>query len=409
MPSAPSAGPPSADHAHDHGDRDSHDHEGHAHDHSAHSHEPDPRVPPPPLSHGGLEHGPRGEFTPGEAKQARRLFMVLVLIAAFFAVELAGALAAHSVVLQADALHLLMDVVALAMSLVAMRIAVRRPTPRFTFGMRRAEPVAAIFNATLVLGATAQIVREAVAELGGTESPEAGIMLLVAIAALFVNGLSAWLLHGAMHVDHAGHPHPHEHSHASHSHAHSHDHSHDHAHAHGAKADTALHPAAKAAKAHGHALNLRGAWLHLVGDILGSVAALVAALVIRFGGPSSVDPIASFLVAGILVAGAYRLIRDATLVLLEAAPMHLPVGAVREVILAYPGVIQVHDLHVWTLGAGHDAITAHVYATDAAIARPLSRKLREAFQTEYVTVQVEVTDEACGAPERTTASQNAPV
>jgi cobalt-zinc-cadmium efflux system protein len=71
---------------------------------------------------------------------------------------------------------------------------------------------------------------------------------------------------------------------------------------------------------------------------------------------------------------------------------------VREVILAFPGVQEVHDLHVWTLGAGHDAITAHVRAKDPAIARTLSRKLREAFETEYVTVQVEVTDEACGAP-----------
>src|SRR5207244_1737377 len=128
--------------------------------------------------------------------------------------------------------------------------------------------------------------------------------------------------------------------------------------------DDQRHPATKAAKAHGHALNLRGAWLHLLGDVLGSVAALVAAIIIRFGGPASVDPIASFLVAAILVAGAYRLIRDASIVLLEAAPVHLPVGAVREVILAFPGVQDVHDLHVWTLGAGHDAITAHVHAKD---------------------------------------------
>src|SRR5262249_9000268 len=158
------------------------------------------------------------------------------------------------------------------------------------------------------------------------------------------------------------------------------------------------HPAARAAKAHGHALNLRGAWLHLLGDVLGSVAALVAAIVLRLGGPSAVDPIARFLVAGILIAGAYRLLRDAARVLLYAAAVHLPVGAVREVILAFPGVQDVHDLHVWTLGAGHDAITAHVRARDPAIARTLSRKLRESFETEYVTVQVEVTDENCGAP-----------
>jgi cation diffusion facilitator family transporter len=279
--------------------------------------------------------------------------MVLLLIAAFFVLELIGAIAARSVVLQADALHLLMDVLALSMSLLAMRVAVRRPTPRFTFGMRRAEPVAAIFNSVLVLGATAEIVSEGLAELHGSNEPQPGIMLFVAGGALLVNGLSAWLLHGAMH-DHHGH-------------------------------------------AHGHAMNLRGAWLHLIGDALGSIAALVAAIVIKLHGPKSVDAYASFVVAAILVAAAARLLRDATLVILEAAPIHLPVGAVREVILAFPGIAEVHDLHVWTLGAGHDAITAHVRAasTDPTIARRLSRKLREEFKTEYVTVQVESKEEEC--------------
>ena len=92
--------------------------------------------------------------------------------------------------------------------------------------------------------------------------------------------------------------------------------------------------------------------------------------------------------------------RDAVLVLLEAAPQHLPVGAVREVVLAFEGVAEVHDLHVWTLGAGHDAITVHVHAThpDATLCRRLSTHLRTKFETEYVTVQVEGTGEQCGAP-----------
>ena len=109
------------------------------------------------------------------------------------------------------------------------------------------------------------------------------------------------------------------------------------------------------------------------------------------------DAFASFVVAAILVGAVVRLIRDASLVLLEAAPVHLPVGAVREVILAFPGITAVHDLHVWTLGAGHDAITTHVRAstTDATIARRLSKELRETFETEYVTVQVESAEEEC--------------
>jgi cobalt-zinc-cadmium efflux system protein len=336
------------------------------------------------------EHAPipssavHGSFTPGEARQARRLATVLGLVGAFFVLELAGAIVADSVVLQADALHLLMDVLALAVSLFAMRLAVRRPTPRFTYGLRRAEPVAAIFSALLVLATTVGIVIEGIAALHEKVPPRATIMLAVATMALFVNGASAWLLHDAI-----GHPHEHGHDpdnpddHHHHDHGGHHDH-HHHGHHHGK----------------GHALNLRGAWLHLIGDTLGALAALVAALVIRFGGPASADPIASFIVAAILLVGSVRLLRDATLVLLEAAPRHLPIGTIREIVASFPGVAAVHDLHVWTLGAGHDAVTVHVktQSTDPTLGQKLAEKIRSALSVEYVTVQVEAPGEPCGAP-----------
>jgi cobalt-zinc-cadmium efflux system protein len=350
---------------HDHDRAHGHDHD-HAHDHEG-GHGAHPHDDHAPGS------SPGGKFTAGEARQAKRLLIVLVTVAIFFVGELAGAIAARSEVLKVDALHLLMDVFALAMSLVAMRVAVRRPTARFTFGMRRAEPVAAMFNAGLVIVATVGIVREGIQELlYGASHPNAGIMLYVAMAALVVNGLSAWLLHGAIHQGH-------DHDQASHD---------GHEHGHGSHG-------------HGHAMNLRGVWLHLLGDTLGSLAALIAAIVIHFEGPVSIDPIASFLVAAILLFGAFRLIRDATLVLLEAAPLHLPVGAVRQVVGAFPGVLEVHDLHVWTLGAGHDAITVHVRAdvnADATLARRISDTVRAKFHVEYVTVQVESESEACDAP-----------
>jgi cation diffusion facilitator family transporter len=314
----------------------------------------------------GHGHGHVG-FTPGEARQARRLGLVLALVGGFFVLELAGAVVAESVVLQADALHLLMDVFALGVSLLAMRLAVRRPTPRFTYGLRRAEPVAAIFSAVLVLATTVGIVVEAIGALHERIPPKAGVMLVVALAALVVNGLSAWLLHDVL-----GH---------SHGHAADPDNPDDDPHdAHGEQPG-------------GHALNLRGAWLHLLGDTLGALAALAAALVIRIGGGKLAwaDPIASFVVAAILLVGSLRLLRDATLVLLEAAPPHLSVAAIREVILAFPGVEAIHDLHVWTLGAGHDAVTAHVVtrSSDAALARRLSARIRAVLGVEYVTVQTE--------------------
>lgn len=307
-----------------------------------------------------------------ERRQARRLFIVLVVIALFFGVELAGAKAANSDVLEADAYHLLMDVFALGISLAAIRVASSHPSDRYTFGLRRAEPMAALVNGVLVLAVCAELVRDAVDHLRHPEMPKAGLMLIVSIGALFVNGISAWVLHGAMHT-HGGHDHGHAHGHHPH-----HDEGEGHAHAQGAH------------------LNLRGAWLHLIGDALGSVAALVASLVIRFGGTPLVDPIASLVVVAILLIGAIRLLRDAGTVLLDAAPKHLPVEKVRKVLLAVPGVKEIHALHVWTLGTGHDAVSAHLVVDDAHFdaGSKAAAKLRHSLKVEYVTVQVE----RAGAP-----------
>ncbi len=325
-----------------------------------------------------------GAFTAGEAKQARRLRMVLGLVGGFFVLELAGALMAKSVVLQADALHLLMDVLALSMSLFAMKLAVRRPTVRFTYGLRRAEPVAAIFSGGLVLATTGGIVFEGVHALSEHSPPQAGVMLVVASLALVVNSVSAWLLHDSL-----GH---------AHDHGHAHDPDNPDDHAHGPHAGPHANEA-HGGKSQGHALNVRGAWLHLLGDALGAVAALVAAIVIRFGGPPSADPIASFVVAAILLTGAVRLLRDASLVLLEASPPHLPVETIRAMIAGHPGVLAIHDLHVWTLGAGHDAVTAHVRtdSRDPMFGCQLSAAIRGKLAIEYVTVQVEVGGAQCGA------------
>lgn len=307
-----------------------------------------------------------------ERRQARRLLIVLVVIALFFGVELAGAKAANSDVLEADAYHLLMDVFALGISLAAMRVAAAHPSDRYTYGLRRAEPMAALVNGALVLGVCAELVRDAVDHLRHPEMPKAGLMLMVSIGALVVNGISAWVLHGAMHT-HGGHGHDHH----GHGHGHAHHHHDDegegHAHNQGAH------------------LNLRGAWLHLIGDALGSVAALVASLVIRFGGTPLVDPIASLIVVAILLIGAFRLLRDAGAVLLDAAPKHLPVEKVKKMLLDIEGVKEIHALHVWSLGTGHDAVTAHLIVDDKHldIGAKASRKIRHSLKVEYVTVQIE--------------------
>jgi cobalt-zinc-cadmium efflux system protein len=356
------------EHGHEHEHEHEHGHHGHAdgHGHAARSVKPGP--------HDRAESDAATAAT--ERRQARRLLLVLFVIAAFFVVELLGAKAARSDVLEADAYHLLMDVFALAISLGAMRLATRRPSARFTFGLRRVEPLAALVNGVLVFGVVIELVRDSLQHLADPTMPRSNIMLIVATAALVVNGFSAWILHGAMH-GHAGH------SHAGHSHA-------------PARAPAPA-PAPSDedeghhADAHAHHLNLRGAWLHLLGDALGSFAAFIAGVAIKYGASPIVDPLASFLVVAILVIGALRLVRDAGLVLLDAAPPRLPVARVRKVVLAHPGVLQVHALHVWSLGTGHDAVTVHVTAdgVDPDLGTRLGDVLRTKFEAEYVTVQVE--------------------
>jgi len=302
----------------------------------------------------GEEHGAHGEKAAAvetsattERRQSTRLVIVLVLVGAFFFVELAGARIARSDVLEADAFHLLMDVFAIAISLVAMRVASRKPNARFTFGLRRAEPLAALANGVLVLGVALELVRDGIEHLSQTSEPRSGVMLIVASAALVMNGINAWLLHGVL----------------GHGHAHAHDHHHEHeGHAH---------------EGHGHDHD--------------PFAAFVAGLAIRLGAPPIVDPLASFVVVAILVVGALRLLRDAGLVLLEAAPKHLSVAKIEAALASIDGVTRVSALHVWSLGTGHDAITAHVRASskDPELGSKAAALLRQRFTVEYVTVQVE--------------------
>jgi len=202
-------------------------------------------------------------------------------------------------------------------------------------------------------------------------------MLYIAAIGLAVNGVSAWLIHGAIGAHHEAlgkKPHVVE------SEPPCEDLSHRHIAQHAQR------------NGHGHFVNLRAAWLHLFGDALGSLAALVAAVSIRLGASPKIDPIASFVVAAVLVYGGIRLLRDAVLTLLESSPAHLSVDDVRAVILATRGVVRLHDLHVWSLGEGHDVVTAHVSTghPDATLAERVAEGLRRRFGVEYVTIQVEV-------------------
>lgn len=239
--------------------------------------------------------------------QAGRLKWVLGLTAAFMVAEVVGGVVAGSLALLADAGHMLTDVGALGLSLFAMRMAQRPANAEKTYGYVRLEILAALVNGAALVAITGLIVHEAWARLQAPTHVRGGVMLVIAVVGMVVNTVGALLLHG---------------------------------HAHGN-------------------LNLRGAYLHVLGDLLGSVGAIVAGLVILLTGWTPADPIVSLVIALLILHSAWKLVREATEVLLEAAPAHMDVGDVVEELRSIRGLDQVHDVHVWTLTSGFVALSGH--------------------------------------------------
>ena len=331
------------------------------------------------------------------ARQRRLLIAVLVLTGTFCVTELVLGFVARSEVLKADALHLFTDAMALVLSLAAMWLSERSATAEFPFGWSRAEPLAAMSNALFLLGGTAAIVKSSFGTLFGHEAdhdhhgPAVGLMAIVAVAALIVNGISALLLHrgiGHGHHGHAHHGHDHHghdhHAHGDHGHddhAHGDDCAHDHAHDHA--------PKEPQERAHDHSLNLRGAWLHVMGDLLGGLVALGTAGAVHLGAPAIVDPLAGLAIAAFLVFGALRLARDAGRVLLMGAPSAIPVARVREVVGAVEGVEVVETVHSWSLGAGRYAVALKLKGKVDGVAKRVEEAVRRSFDVAHVWVHVE--------------------
>jgi len=278
----------------------------------------------------------------------RALGWALGLTVAILLVEGIGGWIANSLALLADAGHVLTDAGALALSLFVAWLA-RQPGPQSkTYGYLRWEILAALINGATLLLISAWIVVEAVMRFRNPEPVAGGTMLVVAILGLVVNGISAWLLHG---VREGG-------------------------------------------------LNVRGAYLHVLGDLLASAGTVVAALVIRATGWYAADPIVSLLTTLLIVSGAWRLVRESVDVLLEAAPAHIALDEVRSRLEAIPGVTSVHDLHVWTLTSGMVAMSAHAIVpqpenNEGVLARALTEL--KAMGIQHSTMQLECREMAeCG-------------
>jgi len=259
-------------------------------------------------------------------------------------VEVAGGFAFGSLALLADATHMVSDVIGLSIAYAALRIAQRPPTERHTFGFGRTEVLVAQGNALLLFASSVVVILEAVRRLETPQSIDAVGVLVVGGAGLLVNLGSATVV---------------------------------------------------ARHAHG-SLNLRGAFWHLLADALGSVAVIVAGAGAALFGADRLDPIASLLIALLVMAGAWKLLRDATRVLLESVPAGLETAAVQDALCAEPGVEAVHHLHLWTSGSEHAALSAHVVLGetqslhDAQLrAEELKRMLVDRFGIAHATLEVE--------------------
>ena len=287
------------------------------------------------------DHGHDHAHAPRSAAQRRRLVAALILAALFMAAEAIGGYLSNSLALWADAGHMLSDAAALGLSLFAVWIAGQPPGQQRTFGYHRAEILAALVNGATLIAISVAILYEAWARLAQPPEIQSNLMLGIAVGGLLVNGAMLWILHGGRH----------------------------------------------------DSLNLRGAWLHVLGDTLGSVGVIAAAVCLRVWGWPWIDPVASALIAVLIVYSSWRLVQEALSVLMEVAPASIPVQAVRDCLLATPGVRGVHCLHVWRIASGIDSLSAHVVVEagrngDAHL-RQLHQVLQERFDVGHITLQLE--------------------
>jgi cobalt-zinc-cadmium efflux system protein len=275
------------------------------------------------------------------ARSRPLLVTTLALTAAFLVVELIAALWTGSLALLADAGHMFADVGGLGLALFASWVASRPPTPAKTYGYYRAEILAAVVNALVLFVVAGGILVEAYQRVRTPAEVLGGPMLAVAFVGLVVNGVCAWLLH---------------------------------------------HDAAAS-------LNVRAAYLEVLSDAVSSVAVIVAAAVVLTTGWTVADPLASGAIALFIVPRTWRLLRQAVNILLEGTPAHLELGEIEEAITRVSGVRRVHDLHVWTLTSGREAMSAHVVVGDVResdrLLEELHAVLHSRFGIDHTTIQLE--------------------
>lgn len=310
----------------------------HAHDHPPHG---------PHDAHGGHHHGASHHHVHREGSK-KALLTVFILTSIYMITEAVGGILTNSLALLADAGHMFTDAAALGLSFAAMWLASRPPTPAKSFGYYRFEILATLINGVSLFVVAGGIFWEAVQRFGSVPEVDSVPMLIIATGGLFINLVGAAVLHGS-------------------------------------------------AK---DSLNVKGALAHVLGDALGSVAAIVAGLLMWRFGWYLADPIVSALVGLLILRSAWGLVSMSVDILIQATPLHIDPTKVTATILECPGVRSVHDLHIWTVTSGMFSLTCHVVVDDVEASQDVLCRLRdslhEEFHIDHATIQVETADlDAC--------------
>jgi cobalt-zinc-cadmium efflux system protein len=271
----------------------------------------------------------------------RRLAIALALILAFMVAEVVAGLLADSLALLSDAAHMLTDAASLALALVAARLAARPPSGRFTFGLGRAEVLSAQVNGAMLLVLAGVLAIEAVQRFSSPPDVDGAVVLVVGLLGAVVNVAAAWQL----------------------------------------------------ARAERRSLNVEGARAHVLTDLYASLGAALSGAIILLTGFTEADPIAALLVSALMLHSGWGLVRDSVAVLLEGSPGDVRTEDVGQALAGAPGIVEVHDLHVWEVTTGFPAIAAHVLVRPGddchARRRELELLLKQRFGIEHSTLQVD--------------------
>ncbi|WML46019.1 cation diffusion facilitator family transporter [Neobacillus sp. PS3-40] len=304
----------------------------------------------------GHHHGHSHDHHHGHSHTGNKkaLLSSFILIAVFMIVEVVGGLFTNSLALLSDAGHMLSDAASLGLSFFALKLGEREVSQDKTFGYKRFEIIAAGLNGITLVVVSIYIFYEAFQRLFAPPEVQSQGMLVISVIGFIVNIIAAWMLMK------------------------------------GDKDDN---------------LNIRSAFLHVLGDLLGSVGAIVAALFIMYFGWGIADPIASIIVGILIIISGWRVVKESFHVLMEGAPEQIDIKQVKEALCGLPMVKEVHDLHVWTITSGYPVLSCHITILDNAVHDEIlsqsQRILHDQFDIEHSTIQVEKVTNGCPSPHGT--------